>query len=111
MRERFELGTTVPHDEPCAQLGRPNYHQDSISECLAFIDMLTRTLGDPPAGAYLKRISCSHDFGTYHDVVVVYNPEIEEAEEYALKVESSIPDRWDEESLEILRSRGYTLRG
>lgn len=111
MRERFELGTTVPHDEPCAQLGGPNYHQDSIFECLAFIDMLTRTLGDPPPGAYLKRISCSHDFGTYHDVAVVYNPEIEEAEEYALKVEGSIPDRWDEESLEILRSRGYTLRG
>lgn len=109
MVERFELGTTVPHEESCAQLGRPNYLQDSISECLAFIDMFMRILGDPPIGVYLKRISCSHDFGTYHDVAVVYDPEIPEAEEYALKVETFIPDRWDEKALEILRSRGYSL--
>ena len=32
MREKFEFCTTVPHNEPCIQMGEPDYHAFSKME-------------------------------------------------------------------------------
>jgi hypothetical protein len=109
MRDQFELGTTVPHDEPCAQLGGNEYSKFSKMEAKALINQITRIIGQPPNGSGLKIISCPHDFGTYYDVAVVYNDEDEESEAYMLNVESSIPSNWDEEAIRELKDQGYPV--
>ena len=109
MKESFELGTTVPLDEPCAQLGSDTYYNDSNAEAIALIDMIERTIGNPPPGTRLKKISCPHDFGTYYDISVVYDPDDEESEEYMLQVESNLPYEWDEKAKEVLKTLGYSF--
>ena len=109
MQDSFELGTTVPLDEHCAQLGSPTYYKDSNAEAIALIDMIERTIGKPPAGTRLKKIACPHDFGTYYDISVIYDPNDEESEEYMLQVESNLPDRWDKKAIEVLEILGYSF--
>ena len=109
MKESFELGTTVPLNEPCAQLGSDKYYHNSNAEAIAFIDMIERTIGNPPPGTRLKKVSCPHDFGTYYDISVVYDPDDMESEEYMLQVESNLPDKWDEKAKEILKTLGYSF--
>jgi len=109
MRDQFELGTTVPHDEPCIQLGENDYSKFSKMEARALVNQITRNIGQPPYGASLKIISCPHDFGTYYDVAVVYDDEDEESEAYMLKAESAIPSNWDEEAIKELKDQGYPV--
>jgi hypothetical protein len=107
MRDQFELGTTVPHDEPCVQLGENDYSKFSKIEARALINQITRTIGPAPSGSGLRIISCAHDFGTYYDVAAVYDDDDEESEAYMLKAESGIPSKWDEEAIKELKEQGY----
>ena len=54
-------------------------------------------------------MNISHDFGTYYDVVIVYDDEEEGSEAYMLKVESELPCNWDEESRKKLKENEYPL--
>ena len=109
MRDQFELGTSVPHDEQCVQLGDANYSSFSRMEARALIKQIQRAIGPPPEGTGFKIISCAHDFGVYYDVAVVYDDEDEESQDYMLKAESGIPFEWDEEAIKELKEQGYTL--
>ncbi len=109
MRDQFELGTTVPHDEQCSQMGDANFASYSKMEARALMNQILRTLGDPPARTGLKMISCPHDFGTYYDVAVIYDDELEESQEWMLKVESELPLNWDEEARNELKAQGYKI--
>ena len=80
--EEFQLGTTVPHEEPCVQLGRPNYSAYSKMEANILMKQIVRELGTPPDGCSMKMIVCKHDFGIYYDVALVYNPENDELSIY-----------------------------
>jgi hypothetical protein len=110
MRDQFELSTTVPHDEPCIQIGEENYSKFSRLEAKVLIDQIKRTIGEPPSRAHLKIIECPHDFGVYHDVAVVYSDDDEESIDYMLNVESGIPDKWDDEAKKLLEENGYPVR-
>ena len=107
MRDRYELGTTVPHDEHCSQVGAPNFSTCSRMEARALISQLRRIHGPEPQGAVLKLISCPHDFGTYYDVAVEYNAALEEAEAYMLKIDGGVPDKWDEQARKELEAEDY----
>ena len=109
MRDQFELGTTVPHDEPCFQMGAEDFSKFSRIEARALINQITRTVGNPPDRTGLKIISCPHDFGTYYDVAVIYDDDLEESLDWMLDVESGIPYNWDEEAIEELKSQGYPI--
>ena len=109
MRDQFELATTVPHDEPCVQIGEENYSKWSRLEANTLIDQLTRQLGEPPSSTYFKVISCPHDFGVYYDIALVSNDSVEESGEYMLKVESEMPSNWDEECRKKLKEAGYPI--
>lgn len=109
MRDQFELSTTVPHEESCVQIGEENYSKWSRLEAYTLIDQLTRLLGEPPSLTFFKVIPCSHDFGTYYDVAIVYDDEEEESEAYMLRVESELPYNWDEESRRKLKEAGYPI--
>ncbi len=97
MRETIEIGAT-PHGEDCAQVGAPDYAERARRECRAYINQLKRMFGEPPEGCSLRVKSFSHDFGSYHEVVAVFDDENEEAAEYAYRLESDGPEYWDAEA-------------
>ena len=96
-RETLELGPT-PYEEECAQVGSEDYHERVYREGRAYISQLIRQHGEPPEGADLRIKANAHDFGTYHEVVVVYDPEDEAAVKYAWDLEGNTPGRWDDEA-------------
>jgi hypothetical protein len=96
-RDYIDIGST-PADEPCAQVGEPDYARKARSECNRFIQLIRRTLGPEPEGAQLSVKSNPHDFGTYYEVVCYYDTESEEAYSYALRCESEAPTQWGDAS-------------
>lgn len=87
-----------PVNEPCAQVGCDDYPQRARRECRALIGQLIRIFGEPPPGAQLGIKSFPHDFGTYCEVVCLFDPSDLDAMDYAYRCEDGLPDRWDEEA-------------
>lgn len=114
-RDFFNLAGT-PNDEPGTQASHdPAQHQNSIIECTALINQLIRKAGKPDAGAEFFIIeNTGHDFGTYYEAGIFYVPTPEDQEEengseiYAMVIEQNIPDNWDSEALQELRTAGHT---
>src|ERR1035437_144310 len=81
-REFLSIGTT-PYAEECAQVGAENYLERTLIEFEVFKKQLIRQFGVPPLGADIKLKSFSHDFGTYHELVIWHDEpiEIDEVEE------------------------------
>ncbi len=107
--ETLELATTVPIDEPCAQVGSDNYSDNSRKEARAFINQLIRQHGQPPAGVSITTKNNPHDFGSYLDVVIKFDEDDETAADYAYGVENNLPYNWDDEALKELTEAGYEL--
>lgn len=110
----FSLAPT-PHDEECTQAGGDLV--DQKKECAALINQMIRIHGSPPEGAEFVIIkNTGHDFGTYYEAGICFVPEDEDAEdpeespsmEYALKCESGIPDKWDDDAIDELRDSGHS---
>lgn len=101
MRETLTIGPT-PADEDCAQVGQPGYEERARAECAQFIKAIKRTLGEPPEGASLRIKANSHDFGTYHEVAVVFDANNRKAMAYALKVDNEAPGEWAPEDRKAL---------
>jgi hypothetical protein len=97
MRDELYLGP-VPLEEECSQVGTPDYLEKSRKECRAYINQIKRKFGEPPMGAGLIVKSCPHDFGTYHEVVVVFDDLFPDSEEWAYSVDNDLPLTWDEEA-------------
>ena len=104
--EYLELGPT-PSGEDCVQVGSDNYHDLYGAEAKAYIEQLKRQFPNVPPGASFGIKSFSHDFGTYHEVVVKYNEDSEEAINFAFNVENNAPEYWDATAKEELNKIGY----
>jgi hypothetical protein len=96
MREYFTLGPT-PSEEDCAQVGQPDYYRKALEECRRFIELIRDTLGPEPSGAELAIKSFPHDFGTYYEVVIRFEPDDAAAVAYAERCEDDAPRTWDGE--------------
>jgi hypothetical protein len=94
MQDFVTLGT-APIDEPCAQLGRDDYDDTVKEECRRFIRRLRQTFGDEPSGARFAIKSFDHDFGTYYEVVCLFDTDDEEAAHYAYRCEEELPLTWE----------------
>ena len=105
-KESLSLGPT-PAGEQCAQLGSDDYHKWSRIEIRAYANQIKRMFPNMPAGLILKISSNPHDFGTYHELDVVYLTDDEEAETYAFNMENGIPEYWDEQATQELQEQGY----
>ncbi|RIV84880.1 hypothetical protein D2V17_11470 [Aurantiacibacter xanthus] len=93
--QKMNIGP-VPYDEACAQLGStPDFAEVARAECHAYRAALIAHYGCPPEGAELRIIGSPHDFGTYYEVYVVYDAEIDTALDYALIVEQGLA-RWED---------------
>lgn len=108
MRDFLTLGST-PTNEPCAQVGTDDYATKSRIESRVFIDQLLRQFGEPPGLSTFRRKSFPHDFGTYHEVVIAFDDENEEAVAFAYDVENNLPEQWDEQALKELRGTDYHM--
>jgi len=87
---------SAPAEEECAQVGRPGYREQAIAECRAHVRALRNVLGQEPDGAQLSYRGFSHDFGTYYEVICLFDPNIPEAIDYAFRCESKGPRTWEE---------------
>jgi hypothetical protein len=94
MKDYLTLGAT-PCDEACTPVGAENYSTLARKECRAFINQLIREFGDPPIGAALVVKAFPHEFGTYHEVCVKFDDDIQETVDYAFRLESQSPTHWD----------------
>ena len=94
MRDFFPLGP-VPSDEPCAQVGEPDFRQRAVPECRRFIELLRRVFGPEPEGARLAVKWFQHDFGDYCEVICDFDPETPEAVAYAQRCECDAPTTWE----------------
>lgn len=93
--DHLDLGS-APSDEDCAQIGvDENYGARAKRECRALVNQLKRLCGDPPAGARFRIMSNPHDFGTYYSVVIDFDPNNEDAIEYAYRCDEESPSEWD----------------
>ena len=95
MIEKVTIGAT-PWGESCAQVGSPDYQDQSFIECTVFRRQLMRNYPVPegvPASIIIS--SERHDFGTYREVAVRFNPESQAATEYAYTLENAGPENWD----------------
>jgi hypothetical protein len=108
--EHFTLGPT-PHNEDCAQVGTSEYAVRVRREGRAYISQLIRLFGAPPPGAEFRLKSFPHDFGTYHEVVVMFDPSVEAAVEFACKVEGALPGEWDEHARSALAADAQQTTG
>lgn len=95
MRDYLTIGR-VPCDEPYIQLGRPHYSTMSRLECNAYRKAIIKAYGPPQGESTLSIKGFQHNFGTYHELVVNYDPNNEEECAYALKVESGL-ETWPED--------------
>ena len=107
--DQLELAQTTPHEEPCAQVGAYNYSRDARLEAQAFINQLIRENGNPPEGVRFKITSNPHDFGSYLDVVIIFDDQDELCSDYAYKIEANTPHRWDRKARKELKEAGYSL--
>lgn len=96
MKDFITIGPT-PCEEPCAQMGTPDYREKALAECKRFIKLLRQKFGPQPEGARLAVKSFLHDFGTYYEVVCHYDTDIQASVDYALRCEGETPATWEEE--------------
>jgi hypothetical protein len=99
MRDLVYLGP-VPPDEPCVQVGDPNYVELSEDECRRYINLIRKVVGPEPQGAKLKVKWSPHDLGSYAEVVCEFDDKYQEAFDYAFRCESEGPQSWDAEAHE-----------
>jgi hypothetical protein len=99
MPEFFSLGP-VPSDEPCAQVGEPDYEARAAGECRRYIELLRAAFGPEPEGARLAVRWSLHDFGRYAEVVCEFDPDVFEAVRYAHQCDAEAPKTWGGERQE-----------
>jgi hypothetical protein len=105
--ESLNIGP-CPADEVPAQLGTAHYHQLAKLEIQLFKQQLTEELATkyPDFGCLVrfKTTSNPHDFGTYHDLDVIYDPENEIAESQAFYCEGWASTVWTPERRQTINT-------
>lgn len=105
MKDHLNIGSAL-YEEDCAQVGSENYQKRSTVECRAFAGQCRRVLEKkyPDYTVLIMVKSFPHDFGTYREVVVLYDDENKSEIEQALYLESADLSNWDKEAKEELKS-------
>lgn len=105
MRDKLEIGS-VPYGEDCQQVGTPDYDPDKArKEVKAFHDQLYRAFPELSAEnskTWLKIVSNYHEFGTYREVAVSFDPDDDDSIDLAYRIESNAPEFWDDQAKDYL---------
>ena len=97
MIDKFYLGP-VPADEDCTQVGVADYRRLATKEMNAYIGQLQRMFPDYADYGLFRIEWQNHDFGTYGDVVFVFDDDEEGAVDYGINVENNVPQCWDDDA-------------
>jgi len=99
MRDTINIGSS-PYDEPTIQVkSGVDYLPWSIKEINILRRQLIRQFPDlEHCDCYFRICQHPHDFGTYAQLEISYNPDDEKSSKMALKVDSEIPANWDKEA-------------
>jgi hypothetical protein len=91
----LSLGS-APANEQCAAGGiDPDYYHRAHRECGVLIRQLLRLHGPPPDDHTAFTVkTCSHDFGDYLEVGVIFDSENEASATYAYRAEEKFPEIW-----------------
>jgi hypothetical protein len=103
--EYMEIGST-PFDESCAQLGQDYYVLKATKEMEAYINQLYRSFPDAINHKirFVKKWF-NHDFGQYGEVVLKWDTDDSNADDYAYHIERNLPANWDEEAIMELENK------
>lgn len=93
MKDFIYIGCT-PSEETCFPAGHPQARAEA-----ALYKRMLESLYPAPANCYFSVKGQPHDFGTYYEVVAVYDDEDEVGLEWALQAESGA-DYWTGEFAE-----------
>jgi len=93
----------TPSAEPCEQVPYKDPEKAKY-ECKVFISQLKRQFPEQTnQGLVGFKITLNpHDFGSYHDVIVMFMEDNEESVNAAYHIESNMPEYWDEQAKEQL---------
>jgi len=96
--EYLTLGPT-PYDEPCQQVGTASYnHNAALTEMRRYQHMLETMLetefGKDSLQIRLTVKSFPHDFGSYSEVCVMYNPDDQTSVNQAFWLDNNLPANW-----------------
>lgn len=91
-----------PTEVDCAQTTQPDFMQRARLELNLYKQQLEE-MYPAPEGAYFAIKWQSHDFGSYGEVVAVFDPSNQDHEIWAFKSEDGCP-HWSESSLKELQA-------
>lgn len=95
MIDYVEIGS-VPFGEDCVTVSRDyDYIPGMTRECKMFKKQLKEQFPQVPYGAGFTIKTFPHDFGSYKEVCVQFDDDIEGSEDFACRVESETPEFWD----------------
>jgi len=95
--ERIYIECT-PTDEPCVMVtdAKP-YMEDMRKEALRYREMLTKRFPTAVEEGVIFAIKTNrHDFGSYINIDICYDESNERQFQWALFIESHLPEKWDE---------------
>lgn len=92
---KIYLGPAPCEEEP-VQLGHPDYHDLGLRECRRYIAAIRKVCGNEPDNARLRVVKEPHDFGSFYDVIVEFDPADPQAVAYAEKVDEHGPVTWEQ---------------
>lgn len=93
--ESLHIGP-VPCDEPCVQVCNGDYRDKMRREVNRYVKMLQKRFPDPPGDCEIVLKWSQHDFGSYAEAVVAYDPDDDDSTSYAFFVENNAPMTWDD---------------
>lgn len=89
---------SAPSEEDCVQVNpQGDYHEAMRAECRRFLGLILKKMGPEPPGAKLVIKENPHEFGSYDEVVCVFDNQDEEAIQYALRCEDEAPTTWNDD--------------
>ncbi len=94
-KDYLTLGST-PCGEDCASVGADDYYERMKIEAKAYIAQLKRMfpLWEEKNVRFVNK-GHAHDFGTYHEIAVVFDDNDESAVDYAYEIDNGLPEAWD----------------
>lgn len=96
-KETLYLGSS-PVEEPCAQVGQYGYYPLAKAECDRYQALIVKKFGPPPEGAVLHVKEYHHDYGSYLELVLDFDPDSVDQRDYAAALDNEGPLRWDDDA-------------
>lgn len=97
MANYIEVGS-APFDEECVYVtDKKPYIREMLHECIRYKSYLEKLFSEQmPDGCEFGIKMFPHDFGSYYEVVIYFDDEIEEQCDFAYMVEDNLPEKWEE---------------